>query len=144
MSNQDESQNAGTIVGSNVKLTGTLKDINDIIIHGKVEGEVISEKNVVITENASVKGPVSADQITVSGLINGSVTSHSKLELMPGGNINGSIISKDLIIQSGSIFNGKCIMITGDEKNIPVSSDKDSDKELSDSKDEKNKTYELE
>ena len=120
MSNQEESQNGGTIVGSNVKLTGVLKDINDIIIHGKVEGEIESQKSVVISENASAKGPITADQIIISGSVNGSVTAHTKFELLPGGNVSGSITTKDLVIQSGALFNGKCIMIAGNEKNIEV------------------------
>jgi len=139
MSNSEELQNSGTVVGSNVKLTGTLKDVNDIIVHGKVEGEIESQKLVVVSENASVKGPITADQITISGNVNGSVTAHTKFELLPGGNVTGSITTKDLIIQSGALFNGKCIMITGNEKNIEVKDDKESKKEET-----KDTAYELE
>ena len=143
MNNQEENQNGGTVVGSNVKLTGTIKDINDIIIHGKVEGEVDSEKSVVISDNASVKGPIIADQVTISGTVNGSVTAHTKFELLPGGNITGSITTKDLIIQSGAYFNGKCIMITGNEKNIEVKVEKEKDIEKPDDISKKAE-YELE
>lgn len=143
MSNQEENQNGGTVVGSNVKLTGTIKDVNDIIIHGKVEGEVESEKSVIISDNASVKGPVSADQITISGTVNGSVTAHTKFELLPGGNITGSITTKDLIIQSGAYFNGKCIMITGNEKNIEIKVEKEANIEKTDEINKK-AAYELE
>ncbi|MEK7548542.1 MAG: hypothetical protein AAB499_01430 [Patescibacteria group bacterium] len=40
MSNEENS--SGTIVGVNVALSGTLKDQNDIVVHGMVEGEVVS------------------------------------------------------------------------------------------------------
>lgn len=97
----------GTVVGTNVKLTGTLKDVNDITIHGYVDGEVISDKNVIVTETASVKGPITAEVITISGRANGSVTAHKKLEINPTGKVYGSITTSDLIIQSGAIFVGK-------------------------------------
>ena len=97
----------GTVIGSNVKLTGTLKDVNDITVHGHVDGEVISDKNVEITETASIKGPVTAQIVVVSGKVNGSVTAHEKLEINNTGKVYGSINSKDLIIQSGAIFVGK-------------------------------------
>lgn len=100
----------GTIVGANVKLTGTLKDVNDITVHGRVDGEVISEKNVQIGETATIKGPVTADVITVAGLVKGAVVAKSKLEILPSGQVSGSIDAKELIIRGGAKFNGKCAM----------------------------------
>ncbi|MEK7184255.1 MAG: polymer-forming cytoskeletal protein [Patescibacteria group bacterium] len=107
---QEGMSGPGTVVGSNVKLTGTISDVNDITIHGTVEGEVVSDKTVVIAETASVKGPVTAQVVSVSGRVNGSITAHQKLELLPTGQINGSITTKDLNIKSGASFNGKCNM----------------------------------
>ena len=100
----------GTVVGANVKLTGTISDVNDIVVHGTVEGEIISEKTVTITETASVKGPVTAQLISVSGKINGAVTAHQKLELQPTADVTGSLATQELIIKSGALFNGKSTM----------------------------------
>ncbi|TSC92222.1 MAG: hypothetical protein CEN91_524 [Candidatus Berkelbacteria bacterium Licking1014_85] len=148
MSREEELQ-GGTVVGSNVKLTGTIKDVNDIVVHGKVEGEVISEKNIVITEGAEIKGPVSADNVTISGKVIGSITAHTKFELLPGGNVNGSVATKDLVVQSGAILNGKCIMISND-KTIKIEEPKELEKKeekndeiKSEKPVEKDKVYEL-
>jgi len=100
----------GTIVGANVKLTGALKDINDITVHGQIDGEVTSDKNILVAENASIKGPVSAQTITVAGKVNGTINAVQKLELLPQAKVDGSISTRDLIIRSGAIFNGKCQM----------------------------------
>jgi len=97
----------GTVVGANVKLTGTLKDVNDITIHGVIDGEVISDRNVIISETASIKGPITANTIVVSGKVNGSITAQEKLEISPTGKVYGSIVAGDLIINSGAIFVGK-------------------------------------
>lgn len=103
----------GTVVGANVKLTGTISDVGDVIVHGIVEGEVVSDKTVTITETASVKGPITAQLISISGKVNGSVTAHQKLELQPTADVNGSINTKELIIKSGAVFNGKSTMAGG-------------------------------
>lgn len=100
----------GTVVGANVKLTGTISDVNDITVHGTVEGEVVSDKTVTIAETAAVKGPVTAQMVSVSGTVNGGVTGHQKVELLPTAKVSGSITTKDLIIKSGASFNGKCVM----------------------------------
>ena len=118
----------GTVVGANVKLTGTLKDVNDITVHGQVDGEIISEKNVNITETASIKGPVSAEVITISGKVNGAITANLKLEIQPTGKVYGSIMTSDLIIHSGAIFVGKSNTLkeTDEEKKTTKLGEKES------------------
>lgn len=106
----DKTSGPGTVVGANVKLTGAISDINDITVHGTVEGEVVSDKNVTISETANIKGPVTAEIISVSGKINGAVTAHQRLELLPSAEVSGSINTKELIVKSGARLNGKCTM----------------------------------
>ncbi len=101
---------AGTVVGSNVKLTGILKDTNDIIVHGTVEGEVVSEHNVTITETSEIKGPITAANITIAGKVTGNIQASQKLEILSTGRVYGSIATKELIIKSGAIFIGKSVM----------------------------------
>lgn len=107
-------EETGTIVGASVHLTGSLKDSLDIVVYGSVEGEVESEQNIVVGESAKIKGPVTAKVVTVSGTVRGQVTAHEKLEIMPGGKVSGNIVTSDLVIHSGAIFNGKASM--GKEK----------------------------
>lgn len=149
------SQGPQSIVGANVKLTGVLKDANDITIYGCIEGEVISQSNVNVEEKASVKGPISAKIVTVSGTVDGSILAETKLEITPSGKVSGSITTKDLIIKSGAQFNGKSSMLKSDAKiestkndlkSAPKSEKNDPKKELfSQKQSSANKTnYELE
>ena len=100
----------GTVVGANVKLQGTLRDTQDIIIYGQVEGEVISDETVTVEENASIKGPVNAQVVLLSGTIKGALDAKEKLEIHPTGRLSGSVNTANLIIHSGAIFNGKSVM----------------------------------
>jgi cytoskeletal protein CcmA (bactofilin family) len=106
----------GTIVGANVKLVGTLYDASEIVIHGKIEGEVNSDKNISVTETAYVKGPVNAETVQIAGEVHGSITATGHLEILPTGKIFGSITTKDLNIRSGAIFVGKCNMPEGEKQ----------------------------
>ena len=105
----------GTIIGGNVLLTGILKDAGDIAIHGKVEGEITSERAVLIGETAEIRGPISGQIVTIAGVVRGSVDAGQKLELLPTGKVYGSISSRELIIRSGAIFVGKSTMPVEDE-----------------------------
>lgn len=134
----------GTVVGVNVKLVGTLSDANEIIVHGKIEGEIISEKNVNISETAYIKGPISAEIVQIAGEIHGSIVATGKLEILPTGKVFGSITTKDLNIRSGAIFVGKSNMPEGDKEIIlPEEKSEGEEKEASKEK-EKATTYEVE
>ncbi len=105
----------GTVIGSNVLLTGILKDSGDITIHGRMEGEVSSERSIVVGETAEIKGPISGQIITVAGVVRGSIDAGQKLELLPTGKVYGSIATRELIIRSGAIFVGKSTMPVEEE-----------------------------
>lgn len=125
----------GTVVGANVRLQGTLKDTFDIVIHGHVEGEVISDQTVTVAENASIKGPVTAQVVLQSGTVRGAVDAKDKLEILPTGRLHGSIATKTLIIHSGAIFNGKSAMETRDDKGEKPEDKRDAIKVTSGGKD---------
>lgn len=101
---------AGTVIGSNVALTGALRDSHDITIHGTIEGEVATEKLLTVGESAHIKGPVIGQIISVAGTIEGSIEAHERLELLSTARVYGDIITKDLIIHSGALFVGKSAM----------------------------------
>jgi cytoskeletal protein CcmA (bactofilin family) len=53
---------------------------------------------------------VTAQLVSVSGEVSGTITAKDKLEIHPSGRVEGNIKTKDLIIHSGAIFVGKCDM----------------------------------
>ncbi|MFY9484303.1 MAG: polymer-forming cytoskeletal protein [Patescibacteria group bacterium] len=135
----------GTVVGVNVKLQGQLKDSQDIIVHGQVDGEVASERNVTITESATVKGPISATIVTVGGTVRGSIEAREKLELLPSGKVYGSIATKELTIRPGAVFNGRSSMAGKTvEKELKKEKEKEPIKALEKEVEEPELGYEIE
>lgn len=111
-----EGTGPGTTVGVNVALTGTLKDQNDISIFGMVEGEVISDKLVVVGETAQIKGPIKGKVVTVAGTVRGEIEASEKLELLATGKVYGGIATRDLIVHSGAFLVGKSSMLGVEEE----------------------------
>lgn len=114
----------GTVVGANVRLQGTLKDSQDITVHGTVEGDVVSSKSVFISETATVKGPVVGETVTIGGTVKGSIEAQVKLEILPSGKVSGSIAATTLIINAGAQFNGKCAMHIDQKETSQKTTDK--------------------
>ena len=101
---------ADTIIGTDVKIKGNLKNKGPILINGIVDGEISCDESVTIGESAKVTGPVKAKNILVSGSVNGTVDASEKLEIDPTGQITGDIKTKTLIVREGATFNGSSAM----------------------------------
>lgn len=139
----------GTVVGANVRLVGTLKDTNDITVHGTVEGEVVSDKTVNITESAIIKGPITAQVVIIAGTVKGGIDGKSKIEILSSGRVSGSTSTTDLIIHGGAVFNGKSTMPESSEAKATSTKSSDGEegkketaKDIFD--DKKNSDFELE
>lgn len=140
-----EMTTAGTVIGSNVKLVGALRDSQDILIHGSIEGEVASDKSVTVGETAKVKGPISGTVVVIAGEVTGSVNASERLEIKAGGRLLGDLTATDLIIDSGSTFVGKCEMGNRADHTVKSQStirEKPTDSESS--KDNSKQRYEVE
>ena len=127
----------GTVIGTNVVLTGILKDAGDITIHGSVEGEVHSDRTILIGETAQISGPVTGQVVTIAGKVKGSVEAEQKLEILSSGKIFGSISTRELVVRPGAIFVGKSTMPYEEEADATETEDE----EMS-SRDAKSSIYE--
>ena len=97
-------QNGGPL---QVEITGSIRFSNDMIIDGKIEGEIISEKGrVTIGENAVVKGNVTAGDVKVFGKIEGKITSE-RCELKTKSRLDGDIKAKMFSMEEGAQLSGR-------------------------------------
>jgi len=107
---ENEIQSSETIVGTAVKLRGTLKSEGNVKIEGNLTGEIKAGGDLLITSTAEVKAKISAKNVTVSGVVNGNIEAQEKLEITESGKVFGDITSNILVIKEGAIFSGKSIM----------------------------------
>lgn len=94
------------ILSSDVEINGTLKFSNDLIIDGKIEGEVSSDGDLTIGENARIKGDVKTRSVTVFGKVTGNITVSDRCELKQNAELVGDITAGKLAIEEGATFMG--------------------------------------
>lgn len=99
-----------TIIGAQVELKGSLHNQGSIHIHGKVNGDIVSDNMVVIGETAIVTGPIQAKVVDVSGQVHGSITAEQHIELQPKSLVKGDMTTSRLSIKPGATFIGKSQM----------------------------------
>jgi cytoskeletal protein CcmA (bactofilin family) len=99
--------NPTNVLSSGIEITGSIRFSNDMIVDGKIEGEITSDKGrVTIGENAVIKGDVSAGEVKVYGKVEGKITSE-RCELKDKSRINGDIKSKVFSMEEGAQLSGR-------------------------------------
>lgn len=99
--------NATNVLSNGLEITGSIRFSHDMIIDGKVEGEITSEKGrVTIGENATIKGDITAGDVKVYGQVEGKITSE-RCELKDKSRINGDIKSKVFSMEEGAKLSGR-------------------------------------
>ena len=98
---------SSNVLASGIEIKGSIKFANDMIIDGKIEGEINSDKGrVTIGENANIKGDVTAGDVKVYGKVEGKITSE-RCELKDKSRINGDIKSKVFSMEEGASLSGR-------------------------------------
>jgi len=99
--------NPTNVLSSGIEIIGSIRFSNDMIIDGKIDGEITSDKGrVTIGENAVIKGDVTAGEVKVYGKVEGKITSQ-RCELKDKSKINGDIKSKVFSMEEGAQLSGR-------------------------------------
>jgi cytoskeletal protein CcmA (bactofilin family) len=94
------------ILSNDVEIIGNLKFSHDLIIDGKIEGEVNSDGNLTVGENATVRGEIKTKSVTVFGKVEGNITVTDRCELKSQAQLIGDIRAGTLSIEEGATFMG--------------------------------------
>lgn len=94
------------VLSSDVEIKGSLKFSNDLIIDGKIDGEVISDGSLTVGENAVVKGEIKTKSVTIFGRVEADVTVAERCQLKTNAVLEGDVAAGTLAIEEGSTFMG--------------------------------------
>ncbi|MCF6313969.1 MAG: polymer-forming cytoskeletal protein [Verrucomicrobiales bacterium] len=122
------------ILSSDVEIKGTLKFSNDLIIDGKIDGEVSSDGDLTVGENARIKGDITTRSVIVFGKVTGNITVNDRCELKQNAELVGDIKAGKLAIEEGATFMGSSSVgaaATAKDKGSAFSSSSSSDSKSS-------------
>ena len=100
----------GAYLGAGTKINGKLHFDGPATIDGEIEGEIVSQANVTVGQQAIIKGKISAASILVQGKVMADVQAEKKLEVQPPGSVVGDINAQSLVIGDGAILEGHISM----------------------------------
>lgn len=106
------------VLSTDVEIKGTVKFTNDLVVDGKIEGEINSDGNLTVGENARLKAEIKTATVVVYGKVHGNITATDRVELKSSAEVVGDIKAKTLSIEAGAIFVGKSTV--GTPANLPA------------------------
>lgn len=100
------SSGSKNILSSDVEIRGKLRFSNDLIIDGRIEGEVNSEGDLTVGENAQIVGDIKTRSVVVFGKVEGNITVTDRCELKQNALLHGDVVAGKLAIEEGATFMG--------------------------------------
>jgi len=101
------------VLSSDVEIKGSIKFQKELLIDGKVEGEINSDGVLTIGENADIRGEIKTKSITVFGKVHGNITVAERCELKSKCTLQGDLKAARLVIEDGATFIGKSEVTSG-------------------------------
>ena len=95
------------VLANDVEIKGSIKFQSELIIDGKVEGEIVSPGILTIGENAEIRGEIKTKSVTVLGKVYGNITVEERCELKTRAQLIGDLKAARLQIEEGATFVGK-------------------------------------
>jgi cytoskeletal protein CcmA (bactofilin family) len=100
----------GAYLGPGTRINGKLNFDGPATIDGEVEGEIVSQANITVGQQATIKGKISASSIVVQGKVMADVQADKKLEIHPPGSVLGDVTTQSLVIGDGAVLEGHVSM----------------------------------
>ena len=99
-----------SILSSGVKIEGKLFSDGNVRIDGTLTGDVTVNGNLTLGDSAQLKGNIKANNVSVSGKVEGTIIASDKLILESKSALKGDLITKILVIEEGAKFDGNSSM----------------------------------
>jgi cytoskeletal protein CcmA (bactofilin family) len=105
-----------TLIGAKAEIKGDISFSGGLRIDGKIRGNITAKgdtnSTLVLSENASIVGNVTAPHIISNGSIKGSVRASESIELQPKAEIAGDVYYKIIQMALGAVINGNLVRET--------------------------------
>jgi len=99
-----------TIIGEKTVITGNLRLEGDIIIYGKIAGDIETDGTITIFPGSSIKGNLQGAHLNIGGHVEGNIKAAGKVALGDRAFLRGDIKATQIVIEDGAVFEGRCEM----------------------------------
>lgn len=105
-----EEDDFDTILAPDITFRGKIKFTKPFMIRGNVSGQIEATSDLVVDTNAAVNAGIVAARVLVRGKVEGNIIGRDLIFVTSSGSVNGDITARQVVLEPGSHFTGKCTM----------------------------------
>ncbi|MBI64858.1 MAG: hypothetical protein CMG64_00995 [Candidatus Marinimicrobia bacterium] len=106
-----KSNTLGSILDPNIEINGDINVSANLIVYGKINGNVISTETINTAKDSIINGNLIAKEAVISGTLKGDLEVSGKVVLTEDSNLLGNLKASIIVIEEGAKFDGMCQMI---------------------------------
>ena len=99
-----------SIILEEVTIIGSVTGDEDLVLAGRVDGQVTLSKHLSVEEPGAVLQGVDVEDLTVRGRVEGEVKVSRSLIIAASGTVVGDITTPRLVMEEGATVNGRVTM----------------------------------
>ena len=100
-----------TIIGKGSAISGNMKVNGFIRVDGDIDGSLETDGNVIVGENARIRGNLIAKSVIFGGIIKGNIKASESVKILSEAAVIGDVLSRKVQIDGSAIMHGHCISI---------------------------------
>jgi len=98
------------IIGKGIIIKGSLTGGGDLVVEGRVEGQIALKNHLTIESTAKVQADIRADELTINGEASGNIDAGTRVAINNSAKVAGDIKAPRVVIEDGAVFNGSIEM----------------------------------
>lgn len=96
-----------SVIAHDAVWNGDLQSTGTVHVHGRVEGSVMARNDVFVADEAEISASIVAENVSVAGLVRGTVRCGNRFEVLPQGRVAGDVFAPVLVVHEGATINGQ-------------------------------------
>lgn len=109
-----------TIIGKDSILEGTIKVQGGVRIDGAVKGRISASESLTVGDSGTVEAELAVKTAVIGGKVFGNIFAQDKIELQSKAVVEGDITTKNLVVEEGAVFHGRCNMKDSSSETPPL------------------------
>ena len=99
-----------TVIGPKARFVGEISGDEDIVIQGRLEGNIKVNRKVTIAAAGELKGDIQAKSVVVGGRVHGQIRADERAELLASASVQGNVLAPKVVIAEGAQLQGSVAM----------------------------------
>ncbi len=127
---QGKNEEIKAYMGEDTSFDGSLSFNGTVRIDGNFQGKVTTDDTLIVGEKGVLQADVEAGIVICKGKIKGTVYAKEKVEIHTNSEVVGNIITPQLYIELGAVFDGQCDMTKNGKKILKLVHEEDNTAEM--------------